>query len=53
MLKRRSLTARAAESKGDGVGGASLLKPCVMGAVEGKGGVKGGGALQKRTRMDN
>jgi hypothetical protein len=33
--------ARAAESKGDGVGGAPQLEPHEMGAVEGKGGVKG------------
>jgi hypothetical protein len=44
--------ARAAESKGDGVGGALLLEPHVMGSVEGKGRVEGNGALQKRTRTD-
>ncbi len=45
--------ARAAESKGDGVGGAPLLGLHVRDAVEGKGGVKGNGALQKRARTDN
>ncbi len=45
--------ARAAESKDDGVGGVPQLEPHEMGAVEGKGGVKGGGALRKRARMDN
>ena len=45
--------ARAAESKDDSVGGVPQLEPHEMGAVEGKGGVKGGGALRKRARMDN
>ncbi len=45
--------ARAAESKGDSVGGAPQLEPCAMGHVEGEGGVEGKRALQKRTRMDN
>jgi hypothetical protein len=33
--------ARAAESKGDGIGGVPLLEPHVMDAVEDKGGVNG------------
>jgi hypothetical protein len=45
--------ARAAESKGDGVGGAPLLEPCVTDAVEGNGGDKGNGAPQKRARTED
>jgi hypothetical protein len=45
--------ARAAESEGDGIGGAPQLEPRATSPVEGKGGVKGNGALQKRTRKDN
>ncbi len=45
--------ARAAESKGDGVGGVPQLKPHAMGPVEGKGGVEGDGASQKHTRTDD
>jgi hypothetical protein len=45
--------ARAAESKGDGIGGALQLEPHEMGAVEGQGGVKGIVALQKCARTDN
>ncbi len=37
--------ARAAESKGDNVGGAPQLEPCAMGHVEGEGGVEGNIAL--------
>jgi hypothetical protein len=44
--------ARAAESQGDGGSGVLLLELRVMGSVEGKGGVEGNGALQKRTRTD-
>jgi hypothetical protein len=44
---------RAAESKGDSVGGAPQLKLHATGPVEGKGGVEGNRALRKRTRMDN
>ncbi len=44
--------ARAAESKGDSIGGALQLEPRAMGPVEGKGGVEGTGASQKRTRTD-
>jgi hypothetical protein len=45
--------ARAAESKGDGIGGAPQLKPRAMGAVEGNCGVKGNGASRKRAKTDN
>ncbi len=45
--------ARATESKGNGVGGAPLLEPRVMDAVEGKGGVDGNRAPQKRARTDD
>ncbi len=45
--------ARAAESKGDGVGGAPQLEPLATGAVEGKCGVKGNGALRKRMRTED
>ncbi len=45
--------ARAAESKGDSIGGAPKLEPHAMGHVEGKGGVEGNRALQKCTRSDN
>ncbi len=44
---------RAAESNGDSIGGVPQLEPHAMGPVEGEGGVKGNGALQKQTRMDN
>jgi hypothetical protein len=37
--------ARAAESKGDSIGGVPQLEPRAMGHVEGKGGVEGNGAL--------
>ena len=37
--------ARAAESKGDSVGGAPQLEPRATGPVEGKGGVEGDGLL--------
>jgi hypothetical protein len=37
--------ARAAESKGDSIGGVPQLEPCAMGPVEGKGGVEGSEAL--------
>ncbi len=40
--------ARAAENKGEGVGGTPLLEPHVMDAVEGERGVGGNGAPQKR-----
>jgi hypothetical protein len=45
--------ARTAESKGDGIGGVPQLEPRATGPVEGKGGVKGDGALRKRMRTDN
>jgi hypothetical protein len=45
--------ARAAESKGDGVGGAPQLEPRATGPVEGKCGVEGDGASQKHTRTDS
>jgi hypothetical protein len=45
--------ARAAESKGDGIGGAPQLEPHAMGAVEGKCGDKGNGASRKHARMDD
>jgi hypothetical protein len=45
--------ARAAESKGDSIGGAPQLEPCAIGPVEGEGGVEGDGALRKCTRMEN
>ncbi len=45
--------ARAAESEGNGVGGVPLLEPHVTDAVEGKGGVDGDGALQKRARTED
>ncbi len=45
--------ARAAESKGDSIGGAPQLELCATGHVEGKGGVEGNGASRKRTRTDN
>jgi hypothetical protein len=38
--------ARAAESKGDSVGGAPQLEPRAMCPVDGEGGVEGDGALQ-------
>ncbi len=44
--------ARFAESKGDSIGGAPQLELREMGAVEGKGGVKGNGASQKHARTD-
>jgi hypothetical protein len=44
--------ARAAENKGEGVGGAPLLEPHVTDAVEGERGVEGNGAPQKRVRSD-
>jgi hypothetical protein len=44
--------ARAAENKGEGVGGTPLLEPCVTDAMEGKQGVEGNGAPQKCTRLD-
>ncbi len=45
--------ARAAESKGDSVGGVPQLEPRAMCLVDGKGGVEGNGASQKRTRTDS
>ncbi len=45
--------ARAAESKGDSVGGDPQLEPRATCPVDGEGGVEGNEALQKRTRMDN
>ncbi len=45
--------ARAAESKGNGVGGVPLLEPHVTDALEGNGGVNGNGVPQKRARTDN
>jgi hypothetical protein len=45
--------ARAAESKGDGIGGAPQLELRAMGAVEGKCGVEGDRASRKHARMDN
>ncbi len=45
--------ARAAESKGDSIGGAPQLEPRAIGHMEGKGGVEGDGASQKHMRMDN
>jgi hypothetical protein len=44
--------ARAAESKGDSVGGAPQLEPHATDPVEGKGGVEGNGSLRKRARTD-
>ncbi len=44
---------RAAESKGDGVDGVPQLEPREMDAVEGKGGVKGVRASQKRTMTED
>jgi hypothetical protein len=44
--------ARAAENKGEGVGGAPLLEPRVTDAVEGERGVEGNGAPQKHVRSD-
>jgi hypothetical protein len=44
---------RAAESKGDGIGGLPQLEPREMGAVKGKGGVEGVGALQECAKADN
>jgi hypothetical protein len=41
------------ESEGNGIGGAPQLELREMGAVEGEDGVKGIGALQKSTRMDD
>ncbi len=45
--------AKAAESKGDNVGGVPQLEPRATCPVDGKGGLEGNGALQKRTRRDN
>jgi hypothetical protein len=45
--------ARAAESKGDSVGGVPQLEPCAMCPVDSKGGVEGNGASRKRMRTDN
>jgi hypothetical protein len=45
--------ARAAENKGDSVGGVPQLELHATCPVDSKGGVEGDGALQKRTRMDN
>ena len=45
--------ARAAESKGDSVGGVPQLEPRAMCPVDGEGGVESDRALQKHTRMDN
>jgi hypothetical protein len=45
--------ARAAESKGDSIGGAPQLEPRAMGPVEGEGGVEGNGLLRKCARTDN
>jgi hypothetical protein len=45
--------ARAAESKGDSVGGVLQLEPRATCPVEGEGGVEGDGASRKRTRTDN
>jgi hypothetical protein len=45
--------ARAAESEGDSVGGVPQLEPRATCPVDGKGGVEGNGASQKRTRTDN
>jgi hypothetical protein len=45
--------ARAAESKGNGVGGVPLLEPHVTDAVEGKGRVDGDRALRKRARTED
>jgi hypothetical protein len=45
--------ARAAESKGNSIGGVPLLEPHVTNAVEGNGGVNGNGVPQKRVRTDN
>ena len=45
--------ARAAESKGNSVGGVPQLEPCATCPVDGEGGVEGDGASQKRTRTDN
>ncbi len=42
--------AGAAESKGNDVGGAPLLEPCVTDAVLSKGGVNGNGAPRKHAR---
>jgi hypothetical protein len=46
-------TARATESEGDSIGGGPQLEMRAMDHVEGKGGVKGDGASQKRMRTDN
>ncbi len=45
--------ARAAESKGDSVGGVPQLESRAMCPVDGKGGVEGNRASQKRMRTDN
>ncbi len=45
--------ARAVESEGDSVGGVPQLELRATCPVDGKGGVEGNGALQKRTRTDN
>jgi hypothetical protein len=44
---------RAAESKGDNVGGVPQLELHAMCPVDGKGGVEDNGALRKCTRPDN
>ncbi len=45
--------ARAAESEGDSVGGVPQLEPRATCPVDGKGGVEGDRASQKRLRTDN
>jgi hypothetical protein len=45
--------ARAAESKGDSVGGVPQVEPHAMGHVEGNCAVEGDGASQKRIKTDN
>jgi hypothetical protein len=45
--------ARAAESKGDNVGGVPQLEPRATCPVDGKGRLEGNGASRKRTRRDN
>jgi hypothetical protein len=48
-----AFAARAAESKGDSVGGDPQLEPRATCPVDSKGGVEGNGASQKRMRTDD
>jgi hypothetical protein len=45
--------ARAVESEGDSAGGVPQLEPRATCPVDGKGGIEGNRASQKRTRTDN